>query len=213
MGSNTNRKSADNSFIIYYDNSGLNIEVDRAGNVYLYSVGQWNLDLEQSCRIELSFEVPSGTIRNIFWEQIKDFKLAWAREWNKLFELKVDLSEEKSVRKIVSAKSLGEAELSQINLYNIEINTETDIERELEQEVTTLNSQLNINKSAILLREQALEEKERQLDEIIAEYKSLITELKQLRESYHKTIKDDKTTIKEMTSKMQQEIKRIRKQK
>lgn len=110
--------------------SGFNIEVDREGNVYLYSAGQWNLDLEQSCRIELSFEVPSGAIRNIFWEQIRDFKLAWAREWNKLFELKVDLSEEKSVRKIVSAKSLGEAELSQINLYNIEINTENDIERE-----------------------------------------------------------------------------------
>ena len=30
----------------------------------------------------------------------------------------------------MSAKSLGEAELAQINLYNIEINTETDIERE-----------------------------------------------------------------------------------
>ena len=84
---------------------------------------------------DLSFEVNKVDCirennKNTFWEQIKDFKLAWAREWNKLFELKVDLSEEESVRKIVSAKSLGEAELSQINLYNIEINTETDIERE-----------------------------------------------------------------------------------
>lgn len=69
------------------------------------------------------------TVGDTFWEQIKDFKLVWVRDWNKLFELKVDLNEEKSVRKIISAKSLGEAELSQINLYNIEINTETDIER------------------------------------------------------------------------------------
>lgn len=111
-------------------NSLLNVEVDRDGYVYLYSATTWHLALEQSCRIELSFEVPSGAIRNIFWEQIKDFKLVWAREWNKLFEIKVDVNEENSVRKLVSARSLGEAELSQINLYNIEINTETDIERE-----------------------------------------------------------------------------------
>lgn len=110
--------------------SKLNIEVDREGNVYLYSAGQWNLELEQSCRIELSFQVPLGAIRNIFWEQIKDFKLAWAREWNKLFEIKVDINDEQNIRKSISAKSLGEAELSQINLYNIEINTETDIERD-----------------------------------------------------------------------------------
>lgn len=108
----------------------LNVEVDREGYVYLYSAKNWNLSLEQSCHIELSFEVPSGAIRNLFWEQIKDFKLVWAREWNKLFEIKVDINEENSIRKLVSAKSLGEAELSQINLYNIEINTETDIERE-----------------------------------------------------------------------------------
>ena len=108
----------------------LNVEVDREGYVYLYSAqGNWNLNSEESCRIELSFEISSGEIRNVFWEQIKDFKLVWAREWNKLFEIQVGLNEEKSIRKTVSAKSLGETELSQINLYNIEINTETDIER------------------------------------------------------------------------------------
>lgn len=93
---------------------------------------------------DLSFEVNKVDCirenhKNTFWEQIRDFKLVWAREWNKLFELKVDLSEEKSVRKIVSAKSLGEAELSQINLYNIEINTETDIERDDYKPTTIFN--------------------------------------------------------------------------
>lgn len=111
-------------------NNKLNVEVDREGNVFLYSAqGNWNIQSEQSCKIELSFEVSTGAIRNVFWEQIKDFKLVWAREWNKLFEIQVGLDEENSIRKTISAKSLGESELSQINLYNIEINTETDIER------------------------------------------------------------------------------------
>ena len=69
-------------------------------------------------------------MNNKFWEQIKDFKLAWAREWNILFEVYVELNEADETIKNISAKSLGEVELSQIKLYNIEINTETDIERE-----------------------------------------------------------------------------------
>ena len=64
------------------------------------------------------------------WEQIKDFKLVWAKEWNILFEIYVELNEADETIKNISAKSLGEVELSQIKLYNIEINTETDIERE-----------------------------------------------------------------------------------
>lgn len=64
------------------------------------------------------------------WNQLKDFKLVWAREWNTWFEIKVDTQEDDAITKSVSATSLGEAELSQINLYDYEINTDTDIERE-----------------------------------------------------------------------------------
>ena len=64
------------------------------------------------------------------WEQIKDFKLVWVRDWNAWFELKVDTVDNGGLVKNVTATSLGESELSQINLYNYQINTETDIERE-----------------------------------------------------------------------------------
>jgi chromosome segregation ATPase len=85
--------------------------------------------------------------------------------------------------------------------------------KELEQENNALNSQLDINKSAILLREKALEEKERQLDEVKVEYETLIAEVKKLRENYRQVISKDVGTRKEMTAKMQRELKRIRKQK
>ena len=74
-----------------------------------------------------------------FWDKITDFKLLWAREWNKWFEIYVETDEASDTLKNVSAKSLGEAELSQINLYGIEINTETDISRE-DYEPTVLYS-------------------------------------------------------------------------
>lgn len=85
--------------------------------------------------------------------------------------------------------------------------------KELEQENNALNSQLDINKSAILLREKALVEKERQLDEVKVEYETLIAEVKKLRENYRQVISKDVGTRKEMTAKMQRELKRIRKQK
>ena len=65
-----------------------------------------------------------------FWEQLVDFKLLWAREWNKWFEIYVETEEDSDIVKHISAVSLGEAELSQINLYGIEINTDTDISRD-----------------------------------------------------------------------------------
>lgn len=64
------------------------------------------------------------------WDDIKDFKLLWCREWDVWFEIYVEINEESDIVKNVSARSLGEAELSQINLYGIEINTESDIARD-----------------------------------------------------------------------------------
>ncbi|MCI8371077.1 MAG: tail fiber domain-containing protein [Lachnospiraceae bacterium] len=64
------------------------------------------------------------------WEQIKDFKLIWCKEWDTWFEIKVTTNESSQTTKIVSCTELGPAELSQIILYGIEINTEDDIARQ-----------------------------------------------------------------------------------
>ena len=61
-----------------------------------------------------------------FIGSIEDLKLVWCKEWDVWFEIYVEVTEESDVVKNVNAKSLGEAELSQTNLYGVEINTDTD---------------------------------------------------------------------------------------
>lgn len=85
--------------------------------------------------------------------------------------------------------------------------------KDLEQENKALNSQIDINKSAILLREQALDEKERQLNETRDEYEALIVEVKQMREGYKKAIEEDLETRKKLNADLQKELKKIRRQK
>lgn len=65
-----------------------------------------------------------------YWDQLTDFKLVWCREWNVWFEIYVSVRDDDDTIKDVHGVSVGEAELSQVNLYEIEINTEDDIARE-----------------------------------------------------------------------------------
>lgn len=64
------------------------------------------------------------------WDKVVDFKLIYCKEWDAWFEIKVELDEETETVKTVFCTQLGQAELSQIMLYDIEINTEKDIERD-----------------------------------------------------------------------------------
>ena len=67
---------------------------------------------------------------NILWSKIKDFAVLWCKEWDVWFEMSVETKDGGALIKQVSCSSSGEAELSQVNLYNIEINTEDDIAKE-----------------------------------------------------------------------------------
>lgn len=64
------------------------------------------------------------------WDSVVDFKLVYCKEWDMWFEISVELDEDTKTTKTVLCKQLGQAELSQIMLYDIEINTEKDIERD-----------------------------------------------------------------------------------
>lgn len=86
---------------------------------------------------EISFQVSKTACVNKakqvdekFWRQITDLKLAYCPEIDLWYELSVSVDETNELLKNVIATSLGEAELSQINVYGIEVNTESDIERE-----------------------------------------------------------------------------------
>ena len=67
---------------------------------------------------------------NHLWDKVVDFKLIYCKEWDMHFEITVELDEATETVKTVFCTQLGQAELSQIMLYNIEINTEEDIERD-----------------------------------------------------------------------------------
>lgn len=71
---------------------------------------------------------------NPLWNSICDLKVIYVPEFNERFEMYVSIDEEDSTKKNISAISLCEAELSNIKLYNIEINTELDIQNELYDE-------------------------------------------------------------------------------
>ena len=64
------------------------------------------------------------------WDKVVDFKLVYCKEWDMWFEIKVELDEATETVKTVFCTQLGQAELSQIMLHNIEINTENDIDRD-----------------------------------------------------------------------------------
>ena len=70
-----------------------------------------------------------GKLTNL-WDKVVNFKLIYCKEWDLWFEATVELDEETETIKTVFCKQLGQAELSQLMLYNIEINTEADIERD-----------------------------------------------------------------------------------
>lgn len=81
---------------------------------------------------ELSFTVNKyidGEITPL-WDKVVDFKLVYCKEWDAWFEITVELDEATETVKTVFGTQLGQAELSQIMLYNIEINTDADMERD-----------------------------------------------------------------------------------
>ena len=88
---------------------------------------------------ELSFNVykeQNAEIENL-WHKIIDFKTVYVKEYNEWFEITVSTDEsEINTKKVVTAKSLCEAELGQVILHEVEINTEADIAREEYMEPT-----------------------------------------------------------------------------
>lgn len=71
----------------------------------------------------------SGEVDESFWRRIVDFKIAYCPEFDMWYEIHLDLEESDETIKSCTAVSLAEAELSQINVYGIEVNTEADIAR------------------------------------------------------------------------------------
>ena len=94
---------------------------------------------------ELSFQVYKelNGEKSALWDEVTNFKLVYCLEWNQWFEIAVELDESNETVKTVFGTELGYAELGQINLYNIEINTEEDIARDDYKDPTVLFDETN----------------------------------------------------------------------
>ena len=92
-----------------------------------------SIDLKDSMKTsEFSFTLNKyfdGKLTNL-WDKVVDFKLVYCPEWDLWYEIKVELDEATETVKTVFCVQLGQAELSQIMVYNTEINTEDDIARD-----------------------------------------------------------------------------------
>lgn len=86
-----------------------------------------NLDFENSFGNASTFTFDVYKNHTPYYYAIKNFRLVWIPEWDKYYEINVDINENISKTKNVTLTHLPEAELSQIMLYGIEINTENDI--------------------------------------------------------------------------------------
>ena len=115
-----------------------------------------NNSIELSDKLKDAFEISFAINKYIneeltpLWEKVVNFKLIYCKEWDCWFEIKVELDEETETVKTVFGTQLGQAELSQIMLYDIEINTEKDIERD-DYKISILYDE-NDPKSSILNR-------------------------------------------------------------
>ena len=85
-----------------------------------------------------------------YWDEVKDFRIIYIPEWKQYFEVSVSLDDKNDITKTVRGTALQETELSHINIYDVEINTEADILRD-DYEVTILYNPDN-SKGSLLNR-------------------------------------------------------------
>ena len=104
--------------------------VSENGYVYLKNPSTYGLSANDYIQVDFSFYMPVSVAKNSLWESIRDFRLIWAKEWNEIFEIQATIEDGQGIKKNVNAISLGESELSNIKLYEMEINTENDIARD-----------------------------------------------------------------------------------
>lgn len=92
---------------------------------------------------ELSFDVTKEIDGKTYadWDKIKDFKFIQMPYDNTWFEATVSIDEENEIVKHVTCAHANEAELGQLNLYDTEINTESDIERDDYEETYFYNEE------------------------------------------------------------------------
>lgn len=111
-----------------------------------------------------------------YWNDIRDERLLYIPEWDKWFEIHVEINENNNCIKTITAESACESELSKIFLYDIEINTTNDIAR-TDYISTVLYNQNNADGSLLnrLIKDKGQHYKVIHVDESIAKIQRTFT--------------------------------------
>jgi len=97
--------------------------------------------MESMTTSEITFDVYKADFQT-YWDELDTFKLLYCPEYDCFYEIYININISSDVCKVASASSLGVAELSQILLHEVEINTEDDIARD-DYEATTIYNPSN----------------------------------------------------------------------
>lgn len=99
----------------------ISLTIYKYNNIEMANWNSNNSELNQGVQIE--YEEP-------LWDEITDFKFIYVKELDEYFEITVEKSDEESLYKTITGTDASVVELSQTNIYNLEINSELDIARE-----------------------------------------------------------------------------------
>lgn len=97
---------------------------------------------------EFSFDITKSLCPHL-WDYIRDFRLIWIPEWDRYYEIEVQIDQEINTVKHISAAHLCENELSQMLLFEVEINTDEDIDASEEEGGTVFFDEENPDKSLL----------------------------------------------------------------
>lgn len=110
-----------------FDTYGSIVNIDFSTYTYKANANSAN---EVSFTVYKEVEYNGKTITCKQWDRLVDLGVIYIKDYDEYFEIKVALIEEDATYKQIIGTSLLEAELSQIKLYDIEINTKEDIDRD-----------------------------------------------------------------------------------
>lgn len=123
-----------------YDKLGSIVNIE--GFVYDYNLMSAN-SISFTVYKELNHE------KERLWDDIKERRLIWLKEFNEWFQIDVETDDENEVIKKITGTSLCEAELGQILIRSTEINTEDDIARPEYKNPTVFYKPSNENESLL----------------------------------------------------------------
>lgn len=104
-----------------------NKNFDVIGNISNYYKFNYTENFNSANEVFFMLYKQINSVDDSLWNSIINFKVLYIPEYKERFEIKVSENYENSDVKNITATSLCEAELSQITIRNIEINTESDI--------------------------------------------------------------------------------------